>query len=317
MQNTPLATVIVPTYNSPDLFGTLLSILRQDYPRIQLVLIDDGSSEFCTTEVEAFIRQNGGDHLEDWQVIVNPENRGTVRTLNLALGCSKGDYIFNLAGDDCFYDEQVLSDWVEAFLATGAQVMTALRAVYDPKLETFSHVEPSNAQVAMLRSLSPQLLFEKIAGINFIFGCCTARTAKCVEKYGLFDEGYRLLEDHPMNLKLLRSGEPIVFFDRIVIKYRGGGTSSPIRYNAVYEKDVDRVMECDVLPYTKHPVRIRWQHYQWKREQRLLRRRAQLLAHYGNRGVMRGLIQVWYYLHHPWRTLCRLPGKIQKIGESK
>ena len=45
MQAKPLITVIVPSYNSPDLYRTLRSVLSQDYPRIQLIVVDDGSSD--------------------------------------------------------------------------------------------------------------------------------------------------------------------------------------------------------------------------------------------------------------------------------
>jgi len=308
----PLVSVIVPTYNSPDLQRTLLSVLRQNYPNIQLIVTDDCSEAFSPEETELFLRENAGANIQEFRIIANAENLGTVRNLNYALKLCRGEYIFNLAGDDCFMDDQVLSDWVGEFVRTGANVITAYRAVYDDKLEVFSHNEPTEKQVKKIKKLSPKKLFEDLSATNYIFGCCTARTADCVKKYGFFDEGYRLLEDHPMNLKLLRSGERIHFFDRVVVKYRGGGASAPIRYNPVYEQDVDRVLTNDVLPYTDHPRRARKKHKQWKRDQRLYRHRAQMLEKCGNRSICVAAVQIWYYLHYPIRTLCRLPGRIRK-----
>lgn len=312
MQTKPLITVIVPSYNSPDLKRTLRSVLSQDYPRIQLIVADDASASFSGEETEAFLRESQTGNLEMLSVTVNPQNRGTVYTLNRALEQSRGEYIFNLAGDDCFADSRVLSDWVEAFQATGAQVMTAYRMAYDENLEQPIRKEPSPEQVQWIRQDPPRVLFEKIAQTNFIFGCCTARSAEAVRKYGLFDEYCRLVEDHPMNLKLLRQGEPIVFFDRVVVNYRDGGTSSPGKYNAVYAQDVDNILRSEVLPYTKDPEGMRRVYAQWKRDQRLLQKRAQYFQRYGSSGVMRLLIQVWYYLHHPWRTLRRIPAFIKK-----
>ena len=310
----PLATVIVPVYNSPDIYATLGSVLRQDYPRIQLIVVDDASESFSKEDVEAFLRRGGGKNLEQAQVFVNPQNQGTVRTLNQALRHAQGTYIFNLAGDDCFEDGSVLTDWVAAFIASGAQVMTAYRAIYDDRLENRLRIDPAPEQVRKIRQGSPAELFEELAKANFIFGCCTARTAESIRRYGLFDERYRLVEDHPMNLKLLRMGEPIVFFDRVVVKYRGGGASTPLRYNAAYAQDVDMILRHEVLPYTKHPWRRRWDHYQWKRDQRLLRRRAQLLARHGGSRAKALLIQVGYYLHHPWRTFRKLLTRVFKTA---
>lgn len=312
MQTFPLASVIIPSYNSPDIYATLDSVLMQDYPRIQLILIDDCSAQFPKEEVTAYIARHSGENLVRWQVLVNPENLGTVRTMNTALGLCEGDYIFNLASDDCFYDERVLSDWVAEFIRTGAPVITAYRKLYDSLLQTPLHIEPSPEQVCAIQSDTPMQLFERLAKSNFIFGCCTARTAACVREYGFYDERFRLVEDHPMALKLLRLGVGIAFFDRIVIKYRGGGISSPEKYNAVYAQDVDNILKYEVLPYTAHPARMHWAYRQWKRDQKLLRRRAQALQRYGTNKVLRLLIHLWYYLHHPYRTICKLPAFLRK-----
>lgn len=316
MQDTPLATVIIPSYNSPDLYAALASVLAQDYPRIQLIVVDDGSASFSRREVENYLQEHGT--LETFTVLVNNENLGTVRTLNRALLCSRGEFLFNLAGDDCFYDDHVLSDWISAFRATGAEVMTAYRGIFDEDLRVQTGRLPTAEQADKIRTLSPAELFEDLAQVNYIFGCCTARTAESLRRYGLFDEGYRLIEDHPMNLKLLRQGVPIIFFDRTVVKYRSGGTSSPLRYNEAYARDVDRVLAHDVLPYTKNQRKMRRKYNQWKRDQKLLRRRAQLLARHGNSRFRAALITLWYGLHHPLRALCKLVAlaKSPKEGDS-
>lgn len=312
MQEKPLVTVIVPSYNSPDLFQSLYSVLEQDYPRIQLILADDASDNFVVPEVDEYLRKNNRGNIEQYQILVNSRNEGTVYTINNALINCMGEYIFILAGDDCFYDHMVLSDWVAEFIKTGALVMTGYRAVFDPSLQSCFGIEPTQDQVIFIKTLAPEKLFEKIAEKNFIFGCCTARSSECIRKYGYFDQGCRLVEDHPMNLKLLRMGEPIHFIDRIVVKYRKGGASSPLRFNPVYAQDVDRILHYDVLPYTKRPVRMRWIYFQWKRDQRLLQKRAKTLSRYHEHRLICSLIQIQYYMHHPFRTLFRFPRYIAK-----
>ena len=311
MDTKPLVTVVVPSYNSPDLQAALLSVLNQDYPHIQLILVDDGSASFSKTDVESFIQAYSHPNLEYMMVLSNSENIGTVRTLNRGLALAKGEIIFTLAGDDCFFDNHVLTDWVAAFRESGAQIMTAYRAAYDEKLEKFLYTAPTKTEVWTIKNLPPEKLFEVLAERNYIFGCCTARTAQSVQRYGAFDERYYLVEDHPMNLRLLRQHEKICFFDRVVVKHRSNGSSSPLRYTPVYAQDVDKILQYDVLPFTKHPRRMRWKYWLWKRDQKLLHRRAQLFAKYES-GAMRLMIQLWYYLHHPWRTLCRVPQWIRK-----
>ena len=312
MTQKPLISVIIPTYNSPDLWGTLKSLTQQDYPHIQPVLVDDGSRVFDLPQVEQFIRNNNQGNLEQITLLQNPENRGTVFTMNRALSHCKGEYIFNLAGDDRFADPQVLSDWVAAFQATGAQVMTGYRSVWDEQLEHCFSQEPSAAQVRDLQEKSPADLFEDLAKANYVFGSATARTAESFQKYGNYDENYRLIEDHPAILKLLRMGEPIVFFDRVVVQCRTGGTSSAQNYNETYARDVDRILTQEVLPYTRHPKVMKRAYAQWKREQRILKKRVALFHRFGTGAASRMLIGLWYYSHHPIRVACKLPQKLLK-----
>lgn len=316
MNTVPLISVVIPSHNSPDIFLTLDSVLIQDYPRIQLVIVDDASDTFPAQRIREYLELHNKGNLEKIDILQNPQNQGTVYTMNLAYRHCLGEYLFTLASDDCFYDGQVLSDWVNAFIRSGAQVMTAYRAIYDTLLRQHICTAPSPEQVQSIKTATTQELFEEIARTNYIFGCCTARTADCIRKHGLYDTRYRLLEDHPMNLKLLRQGERIHFFDRVVVKYRSGGTSAAINYNPAYAADVDTVLKSDVLPYTKHPLRMRWFYFQWKRDQKLLKKRADALEKYKNHRLMQGLIQLFYYLHHPLRTLSRIPKRVlQKMKE--
>lgn len=315
MDPKPLVSVIIPTYNSPDLWGTLESLTAQDYPRIQPVLVDDGSKVFDLRETEQFFHRHNNGNLEQITVLQNPENCGTVRTMNRALSHCKGEYIFNLAGDDRFADPRVLSDWVEAFIVTGAQVMTGYRSIWDEAMEHCFGTEPNAVQVRDLRKKSPEELFEDMAKANYVFGSATARTAESFRKYGPYDEHYRLIEDHPAILKLLRLGEPIVFFDRTVVKCRMGGASAAQNYNEVYARDVDRILTHEVLPHTKHPTAMKRAYAQWKREQRILKKRAALSRRFGTGIVAKAAIGLWYYLHHPIRVLCKLPEKLLKKPE--
>ena len=310
MGELPLISVIIPSYYSPDLFATLKSVVNQDYPHIQPVVVDDGTRGFDPLEVRNWLSAQTRGNLEQIQVLQNPENRGTVFTMNRALKLCQGEYIFNLACDDEFYDEKVLSDWVAEFQKTGAQVMTAYRAVYDEKLEHCRGVEPQPQQVRDLEQKSPSELFEDLAKANYVFGSCTARTAESFRKYGAYDEGYRLIEDHPAILSLLRQGEPVRFFHRTVVKCRTGGTSSAENYNEAYANDVDRILTHEVLPHTDHPRAMKWAYYQWKREQRILKKRADLLKKHGKSRINRAIIALWYYGHHPVSVLCKLPKKI-------
>ena len=266
-----LVTVLTLSYNSPDLYAAIDSVLKQDYERIQYVLVDDGTEEFSEKSVRAYIEEFRTCNIEDYVIVSNPENYGTVRSTNIGLFRAKGEYIFNLAGDDVFTDLSVISKWVSAFQQSGALVMTAYRNVYEVNMKYSLGRMPTANQVNKIRTLAPVDLFEEVAKGNFIFGCCTAFSRRCLEQYGYYDERYRLIEDHSKILRLLRQGVTIAFFDQSVIQYRGSGSSSGECYNEVYEHDVDLIYQYEIMPYTQNKKRIQKAHSKWKARQQSAR----------------------------------------------
>lgn len=95
------ATVLTLSYNSPDLICAIDSVLMQTYGNIQYIIVDDGSREFDKEKILKHIAgKNRGNICAE--IIVNKENKGIIKSSNLGLRIARGDYIINLAGDDCF-----------------------------------------------------------------------------------------------------------------------------------------------------------------------------------------------------------------------
>lgn len=300
MKNTTyLVTILTLSYCSPDIYAAIDSVLSQDYARIQYVLIDDATDGFFAEDVSSYIVRHKRDNLEEFLVLKMPENLGTVRAANIGLSYSKGKYIFNLAGDDVFYDNSVIKDWVGEFNKTGFSVITAYRERYDIQMKHSLGVFPSPAEVNKIQHLSSAELFEALTPENFIFGCCTAYTHGCVNQYELYDESYKLVEDYPTFLRLLREGVKIGFFDRIVVRHRSGGSSSPERYNDWYVRDTDMIYNREIAPYTKNLARARKHHLNWKSRQRF-DKELQRVRHNAFHVVC---LRLRYHILHPFVTL--------------
>ena len=95
----PLVSVIIPAYNHEKYIGlSLQSILEQNYPSIELIVINDGSSdttgaiasEFCSSHADAF------KHV----LYIDKPNEGVTKTLNHGVTVANGDYVFLIASDD-------------------------------------------------------------------------------------------------------------------------------------------------------------------------------------------------------------------------
>jgi glycosyltransferase involved in cell wall biosynthesis len=253
----PRITVITPTYDGPYLAGAIRSVLNQTYENIEYIISDDGSESFCAEEIENFVNSNESGSIVRFHIITHQKNIGTVKNLNGAIKASTGEYIFILADDDEFKDSHVLSEWVEEFQRTGAPVITAYREIYDDNFQVLIHRHPSSKQANMINRSSPMDLYRALCGSNFIFGSVTARTRASIDSYGLFDERFRNMEDYPMNLHLLRCGEAIKFWDRSAVMCRSNGISSPKRFNSIYERDSDLLMELGFLSFGQNARKSR------------------------------------------------------------
>ena len=92
MKKNPLVTVITPTYNrGAFLKETILSVLNQDYPRIEHIILDGNSQDNTKEVVKEF---------KDKIVWDSHKNRGEQYAVNKGLRMAKGDIIGIINSDD-------------------------------------------------------------------------------------------------------------------------------------------------------------------------------------------------------------------------
>ncbi len=293
------ATVILLSYNSPDLFGAIDSVIAQTYEDIQFIIADDCSEDFDCNYVKSYVNKKNTGNIKELIVMKNESNLGTVKNLNSALAVSRGDCIFNLAGDDCFYDEDVILDCVREFENTNALIITGRRSVYDNEMKVHISDEPSDKIIKKIKFLSPKELLNDMSGYNYIFGCCTVRSRKCIEKYGFFDEKYKYIEDYSMNMKLLRNDVKFHFYDRIIVKYRRGGISNCLNLDKNYFSESDLIFADEIEPYVESTAKARKKYDSWKRQVIIDSKYSSAVMKAGNNKLLVFGIRFFYYITQP------------------
>ncbi len=225
----PLISVIVATYRHFEgIRETLDSVFFQDYPAMELILVDDGSDDFPEDELKSYIAEKAGKNLLRSVVYTNPENYGTVKSLNIAHGKARGEYSIELAGDDQFYDPHTLSAVVERMEKTGCGAMSMTRYVTDEGGKPLYYY-PHKMHRRRLQKLERETQYRMLVTGQFyaaLSGSALAFRESVFRELGGYDEKYRLWEDGPFLEKYLRTRKLEMAYDLVAVIYRLGGVST-------------------------------------------------------------------------------------------
>lgn len=202
----PLVSVIIASYNhAPYIEASIRSVLAQRYPQVELLVVDDGSSDDSVARIEALRRQHGFDFRVQ-------ANKGLSRTLNETIARAKGSLIAPFGSDDIMLPERLalqvayLADKPEVGICAGA-IRTIDAAGRPAGRERVLPARRLDFEDVFLDrktgAPAPTLLFRREA----------------LERVGGFDPQVRL-EDLMIELKITRAGYFIDVLDEVLALYR-------------------------------------------------------------------------------------------------
>ena len=151
MQSFPLVTIVMPTFNQVGFINAAIdSVLKQDYPAIELIVADGGSTDGT---LELLISRHALDKRLSW---FSRQDNGPAEALNNALKRSRGTIIGWLNSDD-LYAQGAISRAVNAL-----QLDASLLMVYG----LGQHVDGDGCYLNDYPTLPPSTLVE-----HFSEGC--------------------------------------------------------------------------------------------------------------------------------------------------
>lgn len=110
----PLVSVIIPAYNHERFVERAIrSVSDQTYEPIELVVVDDGSTDSTLAVIERIHQESG----HDFKVIAK-QNGGVASALNAGVAASHGEFLAILASDDWFLPEKIARQ-IAMFAAQG------------------------------------------------------------------------------------------------------------------------------------------------------------------------------------------------------
>jgi glycosyltransferase involved in cell wall biosynthesis len=188
----PLASVIIPTYNRPEgLKEAIQSVLRQEYTCFEIIVINDGG-----VDVQEII----ATYKVGWDItyIQHGNNRGLAAARNTGIREARGKYIAYLDDDDIFYPNH-LRTLVEYLETTGYKV------AYSEAYRAFQRKQDDTYVTTYLdKPYSDDLHEDQILIRNLLPVLCVVHDKSCLGEVGFFDESLSSHEDWDLWIRMSR-----------------------------------------------------------------------------------------------------------------
>jgi len=215
MANQELVTVIIASFNhAPYIEQSILSVIEQTYPNVELLVIDDGSTDNSVERISALQSVHGFDFRVQ-------KNQGLTRTLNEAIARAKGAFIAPFGSDDIMLKDRLkmqmdyIADKPEVGMCAGnIELMHADGTPY-PKSAT--------AQEPSFRRMDFEDVF--LERKPYVPAPTMLIRREALNKVGGFDPSIRL-EDLYIQLKITHAGYYIDALGTILARYRKHQTNS-------------------------------------------------------------------------------------------
>jgi glycosyltransferase involved in cell wall biosynthesis len=203
--NLPLISVVIPTYNQAQfLVNTIQSALVQTYRNIEIIVVDDGS----TDETPKIIQQYG-----ELIQYIRQDNQGLAGARNTGICTAKGQFVALLDSDDL---------WLPSFL----EVM-ATRIAENPGATVYycgwRYIDSEGQLLPQSPHtwLVPQReMYQTLLRANFIIPSTVVMNRSRVVEAGLFDPSFRRLQDWEFWLRLLMADHVFIGSDACLVHYR-------------------------------------------------------------------------------------------------
>ena len=237
-------TVAVVTYR-PDkqkLLSTLRSVLRQKNTEYQIVLADDGSDDPLMEEAQELFRQFD---FEDYKLVQNPQNRGTVYNVLSAAAAADGAYIKPISPGDMLADEHTLEKWVAHIESAKAKVSCSAAVCYTASGNTAQPVAhpafPQNTR-CYLQNDREKARYQFLVLDDIFLGAATLCHTQTLLTYLQEIAGKIVYGEDNVYRLMAYDRIPMSYFDEVAVVYEVGtgvSTSKSQIWNQRLQKDWD------------------------------------------------------------------------------
>ena len=203
-QQNPLVSAIIPTFNRGWIIAEAVeSILDQNYPNIETIVIDDGSTDDTAKKLSPYL---------DKITYLQQGNKGVSAARNLGIKKSSGQFTAFLDSDDLWTNEKI-SCQIDFFQSNPEAMICQTEELW----------------IRNGKRVNPKHKHKKLSGMIFepsLELCLVSPSAVMIKKElfgitGLFDENLPACEDYDLWLRISTT-LPIFLIDKPYTIKKGG-----------------------------------------------------------------------------------------------
>lgn len=216
-------SIITACYNRAKTIGdTIESVLRQDYPDIEYIVVDGASTDGSQEVI--------GRYKDKIAKYVSEPDSGMYEALNKGIRMSTGDIIGMAHSDDMLFDSLVVSEVVKKFEKTGADLVYCdgifvSQNDLDKKVRYWKGGKYNRKKVRMGWLPLHTTVFIK---------------RDVMMRLGLYNEDYKIAADTDLLVRYLKRKDlKVAYLKRTVIRMRMGGLSTNVNtFGNVWKEDI-------------------------------------------------------------------------------
>ncbi len=221
----PLVSVVIPVFNRETLVkGAIDSVLKQTYQNIEIIVIDDGSTDNTYT----VLRQYEEQYPDKFRVI-RQQNTGQVVAKNNGIQKSSGELIAFLDSDDLWLPDK-LEKQVPLFTNNVGLVYCGINEIDDKGnfIRTVSCESGMRGQI-----------YHKLLVRNRMTGGTVVVSRSAIDKVGLFDPQLMAAENWDLWIRISKD-YLVDYVDEPLMNYRkhAGNMSSDNQFMAAATKNI-------------------------------------------------------------------------------
>lgn len=213
----PLVSVLMPVYNGEKFLAeTIENILAQSYSYIELIIVDDGSTD---SSYDIATRYTNTDQRVK---VFKQLNTGAWAARNRAFDESSGEYIMYVDADDLISSQKIER---QVQILQENDIHTVVSSEWDIFYHKISEAKFPQRRIYKSYEYPIALITDMLNSGEMMQTSCWLVTRKLIKNTGGWDKGITINDDGVFFTKVLKLASKVIFCPNAYVYYRRGHAS--------------------------------------------------------------------------------------------